>query len=128
MAGFPRINGDAAGVAVYDVASYENGVTTGAVDTPIQPQGPKLEFHVGDLGADPTDQFGTGGAIEAVLRVFQELSTVYMYQFNSDGTYRVGSYPTAGDDAAQLQVAVRALGTVNGYSLAAATVAEGGLA
>ena len=133
MAGFTRVNGDASQVAVYDAAGYVNGTTTGSVAVPIQPQGPKLMFLVGDLGADPTGQFGVGGAIEAVLKVVQELTTVYMYQFNADGTYRMGVYPistdiTTGWQTSTLQAAIRALGTVNAYNLAGATCAEGGLA
>ena len=123
MAFFTRTNGDSAQVAVYDTGSYVNGTSSGTVGQPVQPQGPKLAFYTGDLGTDPSAQFGPGGAIEAVLRVFQELSTVYIYQFNADGTYRIGAYPTSGDSAATLQTNVQALGTVNGYALAGATVA-----
>lgn len=133
MAGFTRVNGDSAQVAVFDTPAYVNGTTTGSVGVPIQPQGPKLMFITGDLGADPTAQFGVGGAIEAVLKVVQQLMTVYMYQFNADGTYRIGAYSTGVDittgyAGGTLQTAIRALGTVNGYSLAAATAAEGSLA
>lgn len=128
MAGFTRVNGDASGVAVFDVGQYVNGTTTGSVGIPVQPQGPKLAFFTGDLGADPTAQFGTGGAIEAVLRTMAAKTTLHMYQFNNDGTYRVAVYPTDGDAAADLQTAVRALGTVNGYDLSGATVSAGGLA
>lgn len=135
MAGFPRVNGDSAQIAVYDAPVYVNGTTAGTVDQPVQPQGPKLLFIVGDLGGDPTAQFGVGGAIEAVLKTVTQMLTIHMYQFNSDGTYRIAVYdigtdlangwPSAGDS---LQDAIRALGTVNGYSLAGATAAEGTLA
>jgi hypothetical protein len=125
MAAFPRINGDSAQVAVYDTPVYVNGTTTGTVGQPVQPQGPKLAFYTGDLGGDPTAQFGVGGAISSVLQVFQQLSTVYIYQFNADGTYRIGAYPIQGEAAATLQTQIQALGTVNGYSLAAATVVAG---
>jgi len=129
MAGFSRSNGDASGVAVYDVAQYVNGTTSGSAGVPIQPAGPKLEFYTGDLGASGvSSQFGTGGAVEAVLRVFAQMSTVHMYQFNNDGAYRVAMYPTGGDAAAALQIAVRALGTVNGYDLSGAFVNAGTLA
>lgn len=129
MAGFTRTNGDASGVAVYDVGAYVNGTTTGSAGIPIQPQGPKLDFYVGDLGATGVQsQFGPNGAVEAVIRVMTSMSTLHMYQFNNDGTYRVAMYPTGGDAAAALQTAVRALGTVNGYDLSGATVTLGGLA
>lgn len=136
MAGFTRVNGDSAQVAVFDSPVYVNGTTTGTVGQPVQPQGPKLVFIVGDLGGDPTAQFGVGGAIEAVLKTIQELMTVHMYQFNSDGTYRVAAYDVGTDVSTtgtswqngSLQDAIQALGTVNGYSLAAATADAGTLA
>jgi hypothetical protein len=133
MAGFPRVNGDSAQVAVFDTPVYVNGTTTGTVGQPVQPQGPKLLFIVGDLGGDPTAQFGVGGAIEAVLRVVQQLMTIHMYQFNADGTYRIAAYDistdlTTGYSGGTLQAAIRALGTVNGYDLSGATAAAGTLA
>jgi hypothetical protein len=127
MAQFSRVNGDSAGVAVYDVGSYVNGTTTGAVGTPIQPQGPKLQFFDIDLGADPTAQFGTGGAVEAVLRTVTQMSTLHMYQFNADGMGKVVCYPVSGQAAADLQTAIQALGTVNTFNLSVATVAAGTL-
>jgi hypothetical protein len=129
MASFTRTNGDASGVAVYDVGTYVNGATSGSAGIPIQPQGPKLDFYTGDLGADGVSgQFGTGGAVEAVLRVMAQMSTIHMYQFNNNGVFRVAMYPTGGDAAASLQSAIQALGTVNGYNLAGAVVTAGGLA
>lgn len=127
MAQFSRVNGDSSGVAVYDVGVYVNGTTTGAVGTPIQPQGPKLQFLEIDLQADPTAQFGVGGAIEAVLRTVTQMSTLHMYQFNSDGMGKVVIYPVSGQTAADLQTAIQALGTVNTFNLAVATVADGSL-
>lgn len=136
MSGFPRVNGDSAQVAVLDTPVYVNGTTTGTVNNPVQPQGPKLVFITGDLGGDPTAQFGVGGAIEAVLKTVQLLMTVHMYQFNDDGVYRIAAYDCGTDvsttgtqwDGGSLQDAIRALGTVNGYSLAAATADVGTLA
>lgn len=133
MAGFSRVNGDSAQVAVFDTPVYVNGTTTGTVGQPVQPQGPKLLFIVGDLGADPTAQFGVGGAIEAVLKTIAELTTLHMYQFNANGTYRVAVYDTGanittGYDGGTLQAAIQALGTVNGYDLSGATAAAGTLA
>jgi hypothetical protein len=136
MAAFTRTNGDSAQVAVFDTPAYVNGTTSGTVGQPVQPQGPKLVFITGDLGGDPTAQFGVGGAIEAVLKTVQLLMTVHMYQFNADGTYRIAAYDTGTEvatfgtdwDGGSLQDALQALGTVNGYSLAAATAAAGTLA
>lgn len=136
MAGFTRTNGDSAQVAVFDTPVYVNGTTTGTAGQPVQPQGPKLIFITGDLGADPSAQFGVGGAIEAVLKTVQLMLTVHMYQFNADGTYRIAAYDvgvevgTSGTawGGGSLQAALQALGTVNSYSLAAATAVAGTLA
>jgi hypothetical protein len=130
MASFTRTNGDSAQVAVFDTPVYVNGTTSGTVGQPVQPQGPKLLFITGDLGGDPTAQFGVGGAIGAVLQVVALLTTLHIYQFNADGTYRIAVYDTGtnlttGWDGSTLQAAIQALGTVNGYSLAAATAAVG---
>jgi len=130
MASFTRTNGDSAQVAVFDTPVYVNGTTSGTVAQPVQPQGPKLLFITGDLGGDPTAQFGVGGAIGAVLQVVALLTTLHIYQFNADGTYRIAVYDTGtnldtGWDGSTLQAAIRALGTVNGYSLAGATAALG---
>lgn len=133
MAAFSRVNGDSAQVAVFDTPVYVNGTTSGTAGQPVQPQGPKLVFITGDLGADPSAQFGVGGAIEAVLKTVQLLMTVHIYQFNADGTYRIGAYDCGTDvsttgtawDGGSLQDALQALGTVNGYSLAGATADTG---
>ena len=139
MSGFTRVNGDSQAVAVYDYPVFVNGLgsttSVGSVGAPIQPAGPVLEFITGDLGGDPTAQFGTGGAIEAVLRTIQQLFTVHMYQFNADGVYKVAVYDNGrsiatgfgATGADSLQTALQGLGTVNGYSLAAATAALGTL-
>jgi hypothetical protein len=136
MAGFTRENGDASQVTNLDSGSYVNGTDhfEDTVGKPVQPAGPKLMFITGDLGADPTEQFGPGGAIEAMLKVVQQLTTVHMYQFNVAGTYRIGAYDIGTDldnwagEGVSLQDEIQALGTVNGYSLAAATAVLGSLA
>jgi hypothetical protein len=147
MAGFTRENGDAAQVGHLDVPAYSNtGIHwADTVGKPVQPAGPKLIFITGDLGGDPTFHFGPGGAIEALLKVVQQLTTVHMYQFNADGTYRIAAYDCGTDLASwtaegdSLQDEIQALGEfvapnnatppVNQtLDLAAATAALGSLA
>jgi hypothetical protein len=133
MAGFTRENGDASQVTNLDSGSYVNSTAhfEATVGMPVQPAGPKLIFIDGDLGSDPTAQFGPHGAIEAVLKVVQQLTTVHMYQFNDDGKFLIGAYDCGTDLAnwagmgMSLQDEIQALGTVNGYSLAAATAVAG---
>ena len=110
MAGFTKTNG-----------------TYGAIGAVVNPFGPNFDVFSGDLGADPSAQMSVGGAVEAVVRYFQQLGTIAMYQVNADGTYKVVMYPVGGQTAASAQTGIRALGTVNGYDLSGATVVAGSL-
>ena len=131
MAQFPRTNGDAGGVAHYDVAQYVNGAAVGAGIT-VNPHGPAFDYIAVDFGADMTDaDFQTGGPVEAAIRSIQQLATVATYEVQAvQGTavrsskfalYPVGIATTA--FCAALQADIRALGTVGGYDLSGATVA-----
>jgi hypothetical protein len=131
MAQFPRSNGDAGGVANYDVAQYVNGATKG-VGITINPQGPALGYIGIDFGADMVDaDFETGGPIEAVISTIQQLATVATYEVQAvQGTAvrasKFALYPAGAVTAAfatALQTDIRALGTVAGYDLSGATVA-----
>lgn len=131
MAQFDRVNGDAGGVANYDVAQYENGAAVGTGVT-VNAHGPALGYIGIDFGADLTDaDFQTGGPVEAVLRTIQQLATVATYEVQAvQGTAVRGSkfalYPAGQVTAAfatALQADIRALGTVGGYALGTATVA-----
>jgi hypothetical protein len=128
MAQFPRVNGDAGGVAHYDVAQYENGSAVGTGVT-INPHGPKFDYIAVDFGASLTNAaFQTGGPIEAVISTIQQLATVATYEIAADQTVatvrcsKFALYPVGGTSAAALQTAIRALGTVDGYDLSGATV------
>lgn len=130
MAQIIRTNGDAGGVANYDVKQYVNGAAVGAGIT-VNPHGPAFDYIAVDFGADLTDaNFQTGGAVEAVIRSIQQLATVATYEIQAvQGTAVRGSkfalYPVGVASAAMLaglQADIQALGTVGGYSLATATV------
>lgn len=129
MAQFPRVNGDGGAVMNFDVSSYVNGSAVGTGVT-INPQGPKLDYFAIDFGANITNaQFQTGGIVETVNRTIQQLTTIATYEIAADQTIstvrssKYAVYPQNGTTAADLQTAIRALGTVNGYDLSSATVA-----
>jgi len=129
MAGFSRVNGDAGGVFNFDVSGYTNGSAVGTGVT-INPQGPGLDYFAIDFGANVTNaQFQSGGCVEAVNRTIQQLTTIATYEIQADHTVstvrssKYAVYPKGGTTAADLQTAIRALGTVNGYDLSGATVA-----
>ena len=106
--------------------TYTSPAATG---TPVNVAGPHLEFFGIDLGADPSGQLGTSGAIEAVIKTIQQLATVACYQVQASGAANnmsVAVYPVGAYTAAALQTQIRALGTVNGYDLSGATVTNVG--
>jgi hypothetical protein len=125
MAIFTRTNGDAYGVVNVDSGTHGAGVGT-IISTGI---GKHISIFKLDTGTvNISGQSGVGGAVEAILRTVATQSTIVAYQVEGDdsGEMRVVVEAT-GFDAAGLQVAVRALGTVNGASLSSTTVAAVGL-
>jgi hypothetical protein len=128
MAQFPRVNGDSGAVMNFDVSGYTNGSAVGTGVT-INPQGPGLDYFAIDFGANIVNaQFQTGGCIESVNRTVQQLTTIATYEIAADQTIstvrssKYAVYPKGGTTAADLQTAIRALGTVNGFDLSGATV------
>ena len=129
MAGFPRVNGDAGAVFVF--AAGATGVNGSAVGTgvSINPQGPGLDYFAIDFGANVTNaMFQASSVVESVNRTVQQLTTIATYEVQADHTIstvrssKYAVYPRGGTTASDLQTAIRALGTVDGYSLAGATV------
>ena len=131
MSGFTRTHGDAQPVFALDIL---NGAQTGTIAAPalVQMAGPKLDFFSADLGADPAAQLGTGGAIEAVIRTIQQLGTVHFYQVQpsaSDANLSWAMYDadawgkvSDGTAAFNMQAAIQALVSVNGYTLSGADI------
>lgn len=129
MSGFTRANGDLLGVAVFDVPAYTNsGANAIASGVTVQPQGPKLNFFtVTDANLEPVSS-DTGTATTIIMQTVEQLSTVHLYEYTdagANGTIALAIYPTAGQTAASLQTAIRALGTVSNVDLSAAVVSNG---
>lgn len=125
MAIFTRTNGDANGVVNVDTGVHGAGVGT-LISTGI---GKHISIFKLDTGSvDLSGQTDVGGAVEAILRTVAVQSTIVAYQVENDnsGEMRVVVEAT-GFDAAGLQAAVRALGTVNGANLGSTTAAAVGL-
>lgn len=115
-------HGDVKPVFAIDTLNGSGSATTGV---PVMIQGPKLEFFSIDLGGDASAQMDLDGAVEAVITCVTQLATTHFYQVDSD-KLSIATYPVAAWTAANLQTAIRALGTVNGYSLAGADVQNNG--
>ena len=134
MSGFTRTHGDSQPVFAIDTLNGPVASTASADGTTTNFIGPAMDFFSFDLGAAPTAQLGVSGAISAVLQSLETLATVMIYSVSatasatnmSVGIYPVGAYgeTALGTAAFNIQTAVRALGTVNTYSLAGA-VCEG---
>ena len=134
MASFNRVHGDARPVVNLDSKQGFKGDTADnefadATGIAINLAGPKLDlFSIRlDNNTSPVDQMGTGGAIEAVLNLIQQLATVHMYQVDDDydatrSQLSVAIYPTSAWTRSDLEDAIRALGTVNGYDMSSADV------
>jgi len=126
MAVQTKVHGDTQPVFAIDTLAGPGGAGAGV---PVQIAGPKLDFFGMDLGGDPSAQDGTGGAIDAVIRCITQLATVHFYQYQASASannFSIAVYPTAAWTASDLQAAIRALGTVNGYDLSGATVTNNG--
>jgi hypothetical protein len=129
MAQFTRTHGDAQPVFAMDTLNGPVASTTNAAGTTTNFMGPGMQFFGMDLGAAPTTQLGVSGAISAVLQCLEQQATVMIYSVAATTNVTnmsVASYPLDGWTAATLQVAIRALGTVNGYDLSGATVTDVG--
>jgi hypothetical protein len=129
MSGFTRTHGDSQPVFAMDTLNGPIASTTNANGTTTNFIGPGMDFFGMDLGAAPTTQLGVGGAIGAVNQCIEQLGTVMMYSVAATANVTnmsVAVYPLGGWAAADLQTAIRALGTVNGYDLSGATVTNVG--
>lgn len=126
MAYQTKVHGDTKPVFAIDTLNGAGSATTGV---PVMLAGPKLDFFGMDLGANPGSQMDTGEAIEAVITCATQLATVHFYQVegsSSANNMSLAVYPVGAWSAADLQSAIRALGTVSGYDLSGAVVTNNG--
>jgi len=124
-----RSHGDSKPVVHVDID--QTGRTPTGV--PVNVEGPKLDFFAIQLAdnttnVNPSAQMGTGGAIEAVIKLIQQKTTVYLYQVENDtnSNFSVAVYPADVWDRADLQSAIEGLGTVNGLDISGTWVYNNG--
>lgn len=119
MAQFTRVNGDSKPVFHLDVNSYTNsGVNAVTSGTPVQPQGPKLDFFTFEAAGALT-----GAEVAQAIQSIQQLATIYIYEYTdaAQDLLAVALYPVGAYTAASLETQLQALG--GGF--AAGTVADG---
>jgi hypothetical protein len=96
MAFFARVNGDAQPVFALDVQNGPIAPSTATAGTPVQPQGPKLEFFRFVAANTMASQQGVNGFVSNAIQAIQQTTTVAMYQVDatvlSVAVYPVGAF------------------------------------
>ncbi len=112
MAYFTRANGDAQPVFALDTANGPIAPSTSTAGSPVQPQGPKLEFFRFVAANTMASQQGVNGFVSNALQAIQQTTTIAMYQV----------------DATQLSVAVYPVGAFANTTVALAAANVAGVA
>ncbi len=112
MAYFTRANGDAQPVFALDTQNGPIAPSTATAGTPVQPQGPKLEFFRFVAANTMASQQGVNGFVSNALQAIQQTTTIAMYQV----------------DATQLSVAVYPVGAFANTTVALAAANVAGVA
>ena len=96
MAYFTRTNGDVQPVFALDTANGAIPPGTSTAGSPVQPQGPKLDFFRFVAANTMAAQQGVNGFVSNAIQAIQQTTTIAMYQV--DGTalsvalYNTGSF------------------------------------
>ena len=80
MAYFTRANGDAQPVFALDTANGPIAPSTSTAGSPVQPQGPALEFFRFVAANTMAAQQGVNGFVSNAIQAIQQTTTVAMYQ------------------------------------------------
>jgi hypothetical protein len=133
MAVFTRVNGTSQAVVHVDIADRPSQASTGIIISTGIGKHPTM-FKIDANTRVLSDQLGTGGAVETILRVIATNAVIIAYQVEGSGSdeMRVLVEASSWNDGStdyDLQLAVRAIGTTGSpaISLATATVTEVGL-
>ena len=96
MAYFTRANGDAQPVFALDTQNGPIAPSTSTSASPVQPQGPKLEFFRFVAANTMASQQGVNGFVSNAIQAIQQTTTVAMYQVDatvlSVAVYPVGAF------------------------------------
>ena len=114
MATFTRTNGDVQPVFALDVANGKIAAATATPGTPVNPQGPKLDFFTLTANATVAGEQGVSEYVDAVLKAVQQTATIATYQVDA-AQISLALYPTGAYTAATLLTAANV--TYTGFQL-----------
>lgn len=96
MAIFARTNGDSQPVFALDVLTGPVSPSASTAGTPVQPQGPKLDFFQVTANTTVVSQQGVNEYVGNVIQAIQTVATVAMYQVDgvqmSFAVYPTGAF------------------------------------
>lgn len=99
MAYYTPANGDAQPVFALDVQNGPVAASASTAGTPVQPQGPKLDFFQVTANTTVVSQQGVQEYVANVINAVQQTSTVAMYQVDgvqiSFAVYPTGAFANA---------------------------------
>jgi hypothetical protein len=93
MASITRSNGDVQPVFALDTANGKIAASTATAGTPVQPQGPKLDFFQVTANTTVAGEQGVSEYVSSVIQAVQQTSTVAMYQVDAE-QISLAVYPT----------------------------------
>ena len=119
MANYTPVNGDAQPVFALDVQNGPVAASASTAGTPVQPQGPKLDFFRAVANTTVVSQQGVNEYVANVINAIQQTATVAMYQVDgtvlSFATYPTGAFANAATFLSAANI------TYTGYQLDSAT-------
>ncbi len=115
MAYFTPVNGDAQPVFALDTRNGPIAPSTSTGGSPVQPQGPKLDFFSFTANVSMATQSGVQEYVANVLQALQQTCTVAMYQVDTT-QLSVAVYPTGAFANAAVALAAANI-TYTGYQL-----------
>ena len=99
MASFTKTSGDTQPVFALDTADGKIAAATATAGTPVNPQGPKLDFMQVTANATVAGEQGVSEYVDAVLKAVQQKATIASYQVDATqislAIYPAGAYTAA---------------------------------
>ena len=125
MAYITPVNGDVQPVFALDVQNGPVAASASTAATPVQPQGPKLDFFRAVANTTVVSQQGVQEYVANVINAIQQTATVAMYQVDgtvlSFATYPTGAFANASTNTSAATFLAAANITYTGYQLDSCT-------